>query len=176
VKKDAKDTGKSVRISSSGTPSVRTPSSGTPSVRTSSSGTPSVRTLKVGEQMRHVLAELLARDMLRDAVLDRTIVSVSEVRVSPDLRHATVYIMPVGAGIGGEAPTQDAVLQALATHAKRLKGEVSRRVNTKYTADLHFRLDESFAEAARIDALLRTPAVARDLEDRVLPRIEVEDE
>ncbi len=136
----------------------------------------SVRTLKVGEQMRHVLAELLARDMVRDEVLDRTIVSVSEVRVSPDLRHATVFIMPVGAGIGGEAPSQDAVLKALASHAKRLKGEVSRRVHTKYAADLHFRLDESYAEAARIDALLRTPKVARDLEDRVLPKIVADDD
>ena len=155
MKKDAKDTGKSVR--------------------TSSSGAPSMRTLKVGEQMRHVLAELLARDMLRDEVLDRTIVSVSEVRVSPDLRHATVYIMPVGANLSGDAPTQQAVLKALGTHAKRLKGELSRRVNTKYAADLHFRLDESYAEAARIDALLRTPKVARDLEERVLPKIEVEE-
>ncbi len=136
----------------------------------------SVRTLKVGEQMRHVLAELLGRGMIRDEVLDRTIVSVSEVRVSPDLRHATVYIMPVGAGVGGAAPSQEAVLKALGTHAKKLKAEVARRVNTKYAADLHFRLDESFAEAARIDALLRTPKVARDLEERVLPKIEAEED
>lgn len=146
------------------------------SVRTPSSGAPSVRTLKVGEQMRHVLAELLGRGMIRDEVLDRTIVSVSEVRVSPDLRHATVYIMPVGAGVGGDAPAQDAVLKALGTHAKKLKAEVARRVNTKYAADLHFRLDESFAEAARIDALLRTPQVARDLEERVLPKIQPDEE
>jgi ribosome-binding factor A len=130
----------------------------------------SVRTLKVGEQMRHVLADLLARGELRDDVLDRHIVSVSEVRVSPDLRHATAYIMPVGA----TAADQEAVIRALNAHARRLKGELARRVNTKYAADLHFRVDESYAEAARIDALLRSPRVARDLEDRAPPRIDPE--
>lgn len=127
----------------------------------------SVRTLKVGEQMRHVLAEVLARGDIRDPVLDAQIISVSEVRVSPDLRHAAVFIMPVG----GTEADQTAVLKALATHARALRHEVARRVNTKYAADLHFRIDESFAEAARIDALLRKPKVARDLEERAPPRI-----
>lgn len=133
---------------------------------------PSVRTLKVGEAMRHVLADILARHDIRDEVLDRHIISVSEVRVSPDLRHATAYIMPVG----GTAEDETAVLNALSSHARRLKGEVARRVNTKYAADLHFRTDESYAEAARIDALLRTPKVARDLADRAPPRIAPDDE
>lgn len=119
----------------------------------------SVRTLRVGEAMRHVVADILARGELRDDVLDRHIVSVSEVRVTPDLRHATVYIMPVG----GTEADQAAVLKALNGHARQLRHEVARRVNTKYAADLHFRLDESFAEAARIDALMRTPRVARDI-------------
>ncbi len=132
----------------------------------------SVRTLKVGEAMRHVLADVLARGDIRDEVLDRHIISISEVRVSPDLRHATAFIMPVGATPDDQA----AVLKALNTHAKRLKTEVARRVNTKYAADLHFRVDESFAEAARIDALLRAPKVARDLEDRAPPRIGTDDE
>ena len=132
----------------------------------------SVRTLKVGEQMRHVLAEILTRRDIRDDVLDAHIVSVSEVRVSPDLRHATVFVMPLGCN----AEQQTAVIKALASHAKALKASVARRVNTKYAADLHFRLDESFAEAARIDALLRTPQVARDLEERVLPKIALDDE
>jgi ribosome-binding factor A len=127
----------------------------------------SVRTLKVGEAMRHILADVIARGDLRDPVLDRHIVSISEVRVSPDLRHATAYVMPVG----GTSDDQQAVLAALNTHARQLRHEVARRVNTKYAADLHFRLDESYAEAARIDALLRAPRVARDLEDRAPPRI-----
>ncbi len=118
--------------------------------------------------MRHVLADIIARGDLQDDLLARHIVSVTEVRVSPDLRHATAYVMPVGAS----ADEQEAVLKALAGHAKRLKGEVARRVNTKYAAELHFRVDDSYAEAARIDALLRTPRVARDLEDRAPPRID----
>ncbi|MFN7397489.1 MAG: 30S ribosome-binding factor RbfA [Sandaracinobacter sp.] len=131
----------------------------------------SVRTLKVGEAMRHVLADVLARGDIRDDVLERHIVSVSEVRVSPDLRHATAFIMPVGA----TPADQEAVLRALNSHAKKLKGELARRVNTKYAAEVHFRVDESYAEAARIDALLRTPKVARDLEDKAPPRIIDED-
>lgn len=132
----------------------------------------SVRTLKVGEAMRHVLADVLARGDIRDPVLDRQIISVSEVRVSPDLRHATVFIMPVG----GNDADQQAVLKALNAHGRQLRHEMARRVNTKYAAELHFRLDESFAEAARIDALLRQPAVARDLEERTLPKIGDPDE
>ncbi|MGQ5702241.1 30S ribosome-binding factor RbfA [Sandaracinobacteroides sp. A072] len=131
----------------------------------------SVRTLKVGEAMRHVLADVLARGDIRDDVLNRHIVSVSEVRVSPDLRHATAYIMPVG----GSPEDEAAVLKALNAHAKRLKGELARRVNTKYAAEVHFRVDESFAEAARIDALLRAPAVARDLGENAPPSLLDED-
>lgn len=128
---------------------------------------PSVRVLKVGEGVRHVLADVLARGDIGDPVLDRQIISVSEVRMSPDLRHATVYIMPVG----GTDADRDAVLKALNVHGRKIRHEVARRVNTKYAADLHFRIDESFAEAARIDALLRTPKVARDLEDKAPPRL-----
>lgn len=117
--------------------------------------------------MRHVLADVLARGELNDPVLDGRIISVSEVRVSPDLRHATAYIMPVG----GSHDDEQAVLKALNSHTKRLKGEMARRVNTKYAAELHFRIDESYDEAARIDRLLRNPRVARDLEDRAPPRI-----
>lgn len=123
--------------------------------------------MKVGEGVRHVLADVLARGDIGDPVLDRQIISVSEVRMSPDLRHATAFIMPVG---GTDADHQ-AVLKALAANARSLRHEVARRVNTKYAADLHFRIDESFAEAARIDALLRTPKVARDLEDKAPPRL-----
>ena len=120
----------------------------------------SVRTLRVGEQMRHALAEVLARGDVRDDVLERHIVSVTEVRVSPDLRHATVFVQPLGAK-GEEA---DAAVTALKRNVRYLKGEVAKRVNTKYAADLHFRLDETFDEASRIDAILRSPQVARDLD------------
>lgn len=125
----------------------------------------SVRTLKVGEAMRHVLADVLARGNLRDPVLEKHIVSISEVRVSPDLRHATAYIMPLGAS----PAEQEAVLQALNRQSRQLKGELARRVNTKYAAEVHFRMDESYAEAARIDALLRSPHVARDLHEPAPP-------
>lgn len=120
----------------------------------------SVRTLRVGEQMRHALAEVLARGDVRDDVLERHIVSVTEVRVSPDLRHATVFVQPLGT----KGPEADAVIAALKRNVRYLKGEVARRVNTKYAADLHFRLDETFDEASRIDAILRSPNVARDLD------------
>lgn len=120
----------------------------------------SVRTLRVGEQMRHALAEVLARGDVRDDVLERHIVSVTEVRVSPDLRHATVFVQPLAT----KGPEADAVIAALKRNVRYLKGEVARRVNTKYAADLHFRLDETFDEASRIDAILRSPNVARDLD------------
>ena len=117
----------------------------------------SVRLLRVAEQIRHALSDVLARGEVRDDVLASHIVSVSEVRVSPDLRHATVFVQPLG-GLD-----VDAVLEALRRNARYLKGEVARRVNTKYASDLHFRADESYDEASRIDALLRSPRVARDL-------------
>ncbi len=132
----------------------------------------SLRTLKVGEAMRHALADILARGDLRDPVLDGQILSISEVRVSPDLRFATAYVMPVG----GDSAVEAEVLAALNAHARQLKGELARRVNTKYAADLRFRMDESFAEAARIDALLRSPAVARDLEGGRRPSTGTDDE
>lgn len=119
--------------------------------------TKSVRTLRVGEQVRHALADLLARREVRDPVLEATIVSVSEVRVTPDLRHAIVFVYPLG-GMGG-----DAVLAALKANARFLRGEVARSLATKYTPDLSFRLDESFDTGAKIDAILRRPEIARDL-------------
>jgi ribosome-binding factor A len=118
----------------------------------------SVRLLRIGEQVRHVLAGVLGRGEVRDPVLETHIVSVSEVRVSPDLRIATAFVK----ALGGD---DDAVLAALKRNAKFLRGEVARAMSTKYTPELKFRLDESYEEASRIDALLRDPKVARDLED-----------
>ena len=118
----------------------------------------SVRLLRIGEQVRHVLAGVLGRGEVRDPVLETHIVSVSEVRVSPDLRIATAFVK----ALGGD---DDEVLTALRRNAKYLRGEVARAMTTKYTPELKFRLDESYEEASRIDALLRDPKVARDLED-----------
>ena len=118
----------------------------------------SVRLLRVGEQVRHALSEILMRGDVHDATLASHSVSVTEVRMSPDLRHATVFVMPL---LGGDA---EAVLKALRTHTAYLQSEVARRVNTKYAAKLKFLLDESFDEGSHIDALLRSPAVLRDLD------------
>lgn len=118
----------------------------------------SVRLLRIGEQVRHVLAGVLGRGEVRDPVLETHIVSVSEVRVSPDLRIATAFVK----ALGGD---DDEVLAALKRNAKYLRGEVARSMSTKYTPELKFRLDESYEVAGRIDALLRDPKVARDLED-----------
>jgi ribosome-binding factor A len=117
----------------------------------------SVRTLRVGEQIRHALAEVLMRGDVHDETLAAHAVSITEVRMSPDLRHATVFVKPL---LGAD---ESEVLKALRHHVRYLRGEVSKRVNTKYAADLKFRADESFDEGGRIDALLRDPKVARDL-------------
>lgn len=117
---------------------------------------PSQRQLRVGELIRHALAEMLARGDIHDDVLARHVVTVPEVRLSPDLKLATCYIMPLG---GQDVP---AVLKALEANKKYLRGEIAHRVNLKYAPDLRFRADESFAEAERIDALLDSDEVRRD--------------
>lgn len=118
-----------------------------------------IRLQRIGEQVRHALAEVLARGELRDELLSQVIVNVSEVRVTPDLRHATVFVKALGGG------DDMAVVKALAGHARYLRGEVARRMATKYTPDLKFRPDESFDAGARIDAVLRRPDIARDLSE-----------
>ena len=117
----------------------------------------SVRLLRIGEQVRHALADLLARREVRDPVLETAIISVSEVRVTPDLRAAIVFVHPLGGQNG------DAVLAALKANARFLRGEIAKKLATKYTPDLSFRLDESFDAGAKIDAILRQPHIARDL-------------
>jgi ribosome-binding factor A len=119
--------------------------------------TRSVRLLRVGEQVRHVLAEILARGDVHDEVLASHSVSVTEVRMSPDLRHATVFVKPL---LGAD---EAQVLKALRTNTAYLQSQVARRVNTKYAAKLKFLADDSFDEGGRIDSLLRDPKVARDL-------------
>nr|WP_314443751.1 30S ribosome-binding factor RbfA [uncultured Sphingomonas sp.] len=117
----------------------------------------SVRLLRVGEQVRHVLSEVLARGDVHDATLQSHLVSVTEVRMSPDLRHATVFVKPL---LGQD---EEVVLKALRTNTAFFQGEVARRVNTKYAAKLKFLADESFDEGGKIDQILRTPHVKQDL-------------
>jgi ribosome-binding factor A len=119
--------------------------------------TKSVRTLRVGEQVRHVLSEILVRGDVHDDTLDKHMVSVTEVRMSPDLRHATVFIKPL---LGKE---EAAVLKALRTNTAYLQREVAARVQQKYAAKLKFLGDDSFDEGTHIDKLLRAPKVAQDL-------------
>lgn len=118
----------------------------------------SVRLLRVGEQVRHALAEVLLRGEVHDDVLASHSVSVTEVRISPDLRHATAFVKPLGGADEAE------VLAALKRHVRFLRGEVARRVSTKYAPDLKFIIDQSFDTGDQIDALLRAPNVARDLD------------
>lgn len=117
---------------------------------------PSQRQQRVAELVRHALAEILSRGDVQDDVLTRNVITIPEVRMSPDLKLATAYVMPLG------GRDEEAVLKALDKHKKVLRQEVARRVNLKFAPDLRFRRDESFDEAARIDALLRTERVARD--------------
>lgn len=118
----------------------------------------SVRLLRVGEQVRHVLSAVLMRGDVHDDVLAAHSVSVTEVRMSPDLRQATVFIKPL---LGSD---EAAVLKALRTNTAYLQREVAGRINLKYAAKLKFLVDESFDEGDRIDALLRDPKVAQDLD------------
>jgi len=120
--------------------------------------TQSVRTLRVGEQVRHILSEILQRGDVHDETLASHLVSVTEVRMSPDLRHATVFVKPL---LGRD---EEAVLKALRTNTAYLQREVAHRVKMKYAARLKFLADESFDEGSHIDALLRDPKVARDLD------------
>jgi ribosome-binding factor A len=118
----------------------------------------SQRQLRVGEQVRHAIAEILAQGGVHDADLEGHIITVPEVRMSPDLKLATVYVMPLG------GRDTEIIIAALERNKKFLRGEVARRVNLKFAPDLRFRVDERFDEAERIEKLLRTPAVQKDLE------------
>tara|TARA_R110000824_G_scaffold45738_1_gene132120 strand:- start:2641 stop:3051 length:411 start_codon:yes stop_codon:yes gene_type:complete len=117
----------------------------------------SVRLLRVGEQVRHILSELLMRGEVHDAVLTSHSVSVTEVRMSPDLRHATVFVKPL---LGADEAD---VLKALKTNTAFFQKEVAKRVQMKYAAKLKFLSDESFDTAEHIESLLNNPKVAQDL-------------
>src|SRR3954465_5872872 len=133
-----------------------------------SSRAPSQRQLRIAELIRHAVADALTRGEIVDPVLDTHVVTVPEVRMSPDLKIATVFVMPLG-GKDGQP-----VIKALAQNAKFLRGLIARRVTMKFVPDLRFRLDDSFEYAGKIATILRKPEVSRDLE-APLPRIEDED-
>ena len=118
---------------------------------------PSQRQLRVGELMRHALAEVLQRGEIHDPVLQTHVVTVPEVRMSPDLKIATCYVMPLGGG------DQQEVIQALARNKRYLRGELAHRTNLKFAPDLRFRIDGSFDEGSRIDRILDSEAVQRDV-------------
>jgi len=118
---------------------------------------PSQRALRVGEVIRHAVSELLTRGDVHDPVLEGHLITVPEVRMSADLRLATIYIMPLG---GRDV---EEVLEALERHKRFLRGEIAHHVNLKFAPEIRFRIDERFDEAERIEKLLRTPAVQRDL-------------
>ncbi|RYE55253.1 MAG: 30S ribosome-binding factor RbfA [Rhizobiaceae bacterium] len=118
----------------------------------------SQRQLRVSELVRHAVAEILTQGSVHDPALEGHIITVPEVRMSPDLKLATVYVMPLG---GREAQS---IVEALERNKKFLRGEVAHRVNLKFAPDLRFRIDERFDEAERIEKLLKTPAVQKDLE------------
>ena len=117
----------------------------------------SQRQLRVGEIVRHAMAEILVNGSVHDPDLEGHIVTVPEVRMSPDLKLATIYVMPLG---GRDTAV---VIAALERHRKFLRGELAHRINLKFAPDVRFRVDERFDEAERIEKLLRTPAVQRDL-------------
>ena len=125
--------------------------------RDPSSG-PSQRQLRVGELIRHALAEMLSRGDIHDPTIESHMITVPEVAMTPDLRLATIYVMPLG---GRDAKP---VIEALERNKKFLRGEIARRINLKFAPDIRFRFDERFDEAERIEKILRTPEVRRDLE------------
>ena len=117
----------------------------------------SQRQLRVGELVRHAIADMLTRGDVHDPVIEGHLITVPEVRMSPDLRLATIYVMPMG---GRDA---EAVVTAFERHKKFLRAEIAHRINLKFAPDIRFRVDERFEEAERIDKLLHSPQVAKDL-------------
>jgi ribosome-binding factor A len=125
--------------------------------KTAHHATPSQRQLRAGELIRHKLAEMLSRGDIHDDVLVSHVVTVPEVRLSPDLKLATVYVIPLG------GTDTDEVLKALNRHKKYIRGEIAHAVDLKFAPDLRFRRDETFDEASRIDELLSNPQVRHDV-------------
>ena len=121
-------------------------------------GEPSQRMLRVAELIRHSMAELLTRGEVTDPLLETAVITVPRVRMSPDLKLATVFVMPLG------GQNSDEIIAALDRHKKYLRGEVARRVNLKFAPEIRFRMDDTFENSARIDALLNSVKVRDDLD------------
>ena len=121
---------------------------------------PSQRMLRVAELIRAAVSEILARGEINEPLLAGQVITVPVVQMSPDLKWATVFVMPLGGRDGA------IVLKGLELHRKFLRGEIAHRIDLKFAPDLRFRMDESFEKSARIDALLHSPQVRRDLEGR----------
>ncbi|MBA2126386.1 30S ribosome-binding factor RbfA [Hyphomicrobium methylovorum] len=122
----------------------------------SSAKAPSQRMLRIGELIRHKMAEMLSRGEIHDDVLAGHVITISEVRVSPDLKLATAYVMPLGGTDIGP------VVEALTRNRKYIRAEVAHTLNLRYAPDIRFREDETFEEATRIDRLLDSPKVRQD--------------
>jgi len=121
---------------------------------------PSQRMLRMGELVRHALAEIFSRGDVHDPVLETHVITIPEVSMTPDLRHATAYVMPLG------GKDSRAVLDALNRNKKYMRGVIAKKLQAKFTPDLHFRIDERFDRAEKIDKLLRQPEVQRDLKPK----------
>jgi ribosome-binding factor A len=123
----------------------------------SAPGMPSQRQLRVGEIVRHALADILARGEIADPDLDGIVITVPEVRMSPDLKQATVLVMPLG------GRDTDRVMTAFDRSRKWLRGQVARRIDLKFAPELHFRLDTRYDDDMRVTRMLHEPTVAKDL-------------
>ena len=121
---------------------------------------PSQRMLRIGEMMRHKIAEMLIRGEIHDDVLASHSITIPEVRISPDMKLATVYVMPLG------GKSVKPVIEALTRHRKYIRTEVAQTLDLRYAPDLRFREDETFEEATRIDRLLDSPKVRQDIEKK----------
>ena len=130
-----------------------------PKHRDSAPGGGSQRQLRVGELVRHAIAEMLTRGDVHDPVIEGHLITVPEVRMTPDLRLATIYIMPLA------GRDTDKVVAAFERNKKFIRGEIAHAVNLKFAPDIRFHIDNRFEEAERIDKLLRSPEVKRDLDD-----------
>jgi ribosome-binding factor A len=127
---------------------------------------PSQRQLRAGELIRHALVEVLREEEIHDPAMEGVSVTVTEVRLSPDLKHATCFVEPLGAGVAA-APTAghvDEIIKALNAHAKFLRGVLGKHIDMKFTPDLRFRHDESFDAASQMDRLFDDPRVRADIE------------
>ena len=127
---------------------------------------PSQRQLRASEVVRHALVEVMREHEIPDETLSGVSITVTQVRLSPDFRHATCFVEPLGAGLGGPAAKGriDEVITALNKNAKFLRGRLGRHIDMKFTPDLRFRHDDSFESARHMDALFNSPQVRRDLD------------